>query len=332
MPWRSHTTQYSKSSEDFQPGAEKSSEPASDDSEFDLTLDDLRCTEDEVDADVIEALTEGDLSAIESECSEPVSAPAPEPTAAPNPTNTTPNNSGMSFESYKRLAAFAEGDELVRTGHTFYCGGEPDLHADIDALLAGLDEGMPAPEPEPKPDPERDLSKLVALLRNARIAAKAKSESRSAETAARIEAAKLDRKRDLTRERVKRHRAAKRVTVAVATEQILKDLEATPGPYPTPWRSHRPYQKRLRALCEATASPKADAFLIQIRGREIDMTDAWAIALRARHQLGPDASLRKIANTHPDQSMTKDRIRNLLRNVSELERMGRPWHDLSVTG
>src|SRR5258705_4973432 len=48
-----------------------------------------------------------------------------------------------------------------------------------------------------------------------------------------------------------------------------------------------------------------DSFLVQIRGRELELTDGWVIELHARKKLGEKASLAAVARLHPDKSMTK---------------------------
>ncbi len=128
--------------------------------------------------------------------------------------------------------------------------------------------------------------------------------------------------------RKNKQRARERAPVVEkSVEEHLKELESLPSPYPTPWRRSRPYTARLRALCVATANPRGDSFLVQIRGRELELTDGWVIELHARKKLGEKASLAAVARLHPDKSMTKRRVQSLRENMPSWKPSERPGMD-----
>ena len=146
--------------------------------------------------------------------------------------------------------------------------------------------------------------------------------------------AKAERKREQDRARKNKQRARERAAVVEkSVEEHLKELETIPFPYATPWRRSRPYTARLRALCAATANPRGDSFLVQIRGRELELTDGWVIELHARKKLGEKASLAAVARLHPDKSMTKRRVQSLRENMPSWKPSERPGMDFdwSVT-
>ncbi len=122
----------------------------------DLTLDDLDGTED--DAEVIEALTEGDVreaKAVEAEepapALESISAPTPipskpklAPAPAPSPCAKPEHPNAHLTDNY--LADFfARADDPRLLGRSTACRGDkPNLAADIEAMFADLEDGEAA--------------------------------------------------------------------------------------------------------------------------------------------------------------------------------------------
>lgn len=142
------------------------------------------------------------------------------------------------------------------------------------------------------------------------------------------QAAKRAHQRKLTADRVRKHRAAKR---AIPLDQALRELEAVPDQKPLPGRSSRQYKARLNALIAATANPAGDKFLIRIRGRELELADAWVVQHCARKRFGAKASDAKVARMHPDKSMTKRRAESHRNIIAKLEQPGRPWAQFATS-
>jgi hypothetical protein len=305
MPSRSEI-QYSTSDELLR---EESSAPESDgdELELDLNIDDLMLGDEAAgDAEVIARLTRDEPSPEQpAAVTNPVkleSAPDREPEPAP-PVEAAPEPSSPA------PAGETAAEELIRLYG----------HLTLDQLCGPGDPE--AEQPAPKPVSDRpEFNSIIALRR-----AKAERKAATARYDAERDAASKARNREQSAARSKRYRASTRTVIEKTAEQILKELESAPFPDPIPWRRHRPYKKRLQALCEATANPKADSFLVQMRGRELEITDAWVIVLDARKKYGANASLAQIAWHHPDKSMTKHRVRRMLENIAKLEQPGQAW-------
>jgi hypothetical protein len=341
--------EYSTNSPNSQPRCVKFSgeQKSADDELLDLDLEALNGSEAEVDAEVIEALTSGE-EAIKSEeraraaqeahekrmrplmeiCAKWVASKPPgyfddpveheQQTPAPPPPKPH-------IEYTRPAMADATDEDIERAIH-----GDPRWRSST----------QPEPEPEPARDdapsgePERPIMPQASpeRIRELREQIRGERESRQPKytrvTDAKFSAdhkTEIAHKREQSAARSRKYRARKRTVAEKTATEILKELEAAPFPDPMPWRSHRAYKKRLRSLCEATANPKADGFLVQMRGREIEIVDAWVIVLDARKKHGAKASLTQIAWHHPDKGMTKHRVRRMLENIAKLEQPGQPW-------
>ncbi|WP_316214082.1 hypothetical protein [Bradyrhizobium sp. SZCCHNR2032] len=255
------------------------------------------------------------------------------------------SSSGMADASDEQLDRFFAKSEEPYLGNSFCSSGRADefedtfaeLESDSPALITDAPPESPpspaAPMPAATPAPDHDrLAKLIALLRNGRAASKAKAAEREKRNHERHLAAKEAHRREMARSRQQRHRAnvraAKNAAAEKAAGEILKELESITEAEPMPGRVSRHYHKRLVALQAATANPNGDKFLIRIRGREAELTEAWVVEQDARKKLGKTPSQAAVARLHLDKSMTKRRVQSLREIIATLEEPGRPWHTL----
>ncbi|MEH2542807.1 hypothetical protein [Bradyrhizobium sp. AZCC 1699] len=133
-----------------------------------------------------------------------------------------------------------------------------------------------------------------------------------------VAANKLKRKRRKDAARAKKYRDRKRT---IDVEKALDQLDAIPCP-PISRAARENYEKRLAALRGATGTHSRQS-LVQIRGREEEITTAW----QAKASFGgTKVSVAKIAKSYPGK--TEWQMRNLLKIVRQLEQPGGPWHGI----
>lgn len=208
-------------------------------------------------------------------------------------------------------------------------------YQDILAGLDALDDATPADSSpaDTKPTPsEAFKADLLAQLSTTAdeydaiaTGALAPKPSQSAEpskkhpVAALLKVNKLNRKRRKSAARSKTYRDRKRT---IDVQKALDALDAIPLP-PIGRAAREAYDKRLAALINATLAPNARQSLVQIRGREEEITLAW----QAKASFGGiKVSVAKIAKSYPGK--TEWQMRNLLKTVRKLEQLGGPWHGM----
>lgn len=248
-----------------------------------------------------------------------------------------PGMAGITYEQFERGSIVPDG---CQPGRFATCGGDVAPNAVLETLMAALDalDDDQAPphatetsapiEPEAPCEPEVEPVKPIPAMLARFWALKAEDARRKEE---RREATKQAKTREQARVRKQRQRAKERAAVAVidyTEDELLASLETFA---PAPSRGFcakgwaRQYDRRLAALREATANPNGDAFLIQMKGREIELVQGWVAQQRARESFGPKASLSRIAE---QADLTKSSAQKLVKNIAKLEDRGRPWHGM----